>query len=223
MTVLRYVRARSRPARTGATALVAASVVVATLFATPPASAHNVLIGSTPEDGSTITTQPGAIELVFDQPVQDQFAQVAVLDADENGYETSAAKVDNNTVTQEIADLPDGDYTVSFRIVSADGHPVPGTFAFTMAAGRPSDDTQPDDAQPTDAATPDDETATPATPAAAGGSDDGGTNPALIGGIILAAAAVVGVGILIVHRRTRRTAGGLHTAEPPGLGETETR
>jgi hypothetical protein len=104
-------------------------------LATPTAFAHNVLIDSTPGDGDTVETAPTSIELVFDQPVQNKFPQVAVIDADENHYEQGEPEIVGSTVTQALDGLPDGEHTVSYRVLSADGHPVDGTISFLVGAG----------------------------------------------------------------------------------------
>lgn len=117
--------------------LATASVLGLSVLATTPASAHNVLIDTEPAEGETVTTQPGTVELVFDQAVQDQddFNQVVVLNSQEQAFHQGAPQIDHNVVTVDVHDMPDGDYSVSYRIVSADGHPVDGSFDFTMATG----------------------------------------------------------------------------------------
>lgn len=208
---------RSGRARAGFAALVTAAAL--TLMPVSPATAHNVLVGTTPEDGSAVDAQPGIVELVFDDTVQDQFNQVAVLDAEENTYQTGDPAVDENVVTQAVDDLPDGDYTVSYRVVSADGHPVSGTFEFTMAAGGSGTTDGTGDA-PTTEASPSEEAA--ATPAEAGPSDSDDATPAAttdsgggitgttVGGLVIVA-VLAGLGLLTIRNRQRLR----HT---PGFG-----
>lgn len=202
--------------------LAAGAFIVATLFVAPTAAAHNVLVGSTPEDGSTITDQPGTIELVFDQAVQEQFAQVTIFDAEETAYETGEPVATANIVTQEVGDLPDGEYTISFRIVSADGHPVTGTLTFTMAAGESGGDAQTTgEAENADEGCPnwpDCGVQETATPAANAGSDDGGISPVVIVGA--AAALIVVIGTLAVRRRSGRGPGSPDGEESSDVGET---
>lgn len=101
----------------------------------PHASAHNVLIASTPGDGSTVAQAPDAVELVFDQTIQNEFPQVAVVDSDGAEYQDGEPQIVGETATQPIDGLPAGDYTVSYRILSADGHPVDGSITFTVSEG----------------------------------------------------------------------------------------
>lgn len=113
-------------------ALAACATAVAVWLTAPTASAHNVLVDSSPKDGSTVAEAPSTVELVFDQPVQNEFEQVAVLDADETHYEQGEPEVVGSSVSQAISDLPEGDYVVSYRIISADGHPVDGSIEFAV-------------------------------------------------------------------------------------------
>jgi hypothetical protein len=56
--------------------------------------------------------------------------------------ENGAARASGDTVTQPVnGTLPDGTYTVGWRVVSVDGHPVTGTYKFTVKgspAGAPA-------------------------------------------------------------------------------------
>jgi len=101
-----------------------------------PAAAHNVLISSDPADGSTLQTAPTTVRLTFDQPVQNFEPVVTVLGPDGQRYESGTPQVDSNVVTNTIGALPSaGAYSIAYRIVSADGHPVEGQIRFELAPG----------------------------------------------------------------------------------------
>ena len=100
-----------------------------------PAAAHNVLIASDPADGSTLQQSPTVITLTFDQAVQDFQPVVTILGADGQRFETGAPAVDSTVVTQSVTTLTvPGPYTIAYRVVSADGHPVQGELRFELAA-----------------------------------------------------------------------------------------
>nr|WP_246211333.1 copper resistance CopC family protein [Phytoactinopolyspora alkaliphila] len=167
--------------------------------AATPAAAHNVLIDSTPSEGSTIESPPETVELVFDQYVQDEFAQVAVLDAADEAFHGGEPVVEDNVVTQAVNDLPDGDYTISYRVISADGHPVSGTVDFSVAAGsaEAADDASPADPDtPADGAVGDDV----ATTETSDGADEGLTGTVVTGVIVFAVLA----GLALITARNRR-------------------
>ncbi len=175
--------ARSGLALAGAIAVLALSAW--------PANAHDELIGSIPEDGATVAAAPAVVELVFDQPVQREFSQVAVLDDSDGHHEVGDPEIVGGRVRQPVDDLPAGAFRVSYRIVSADGHPVSGTVTFTVAEGA-------DDTPTTAAATPEitsgagsehDHHEADATATAE--EDDAGANP-----LLLTAGGVAAVGVL---------------------------
>ena len=99
-----------------------------------PASAHNVLTSSDPTDGSTLQTAPTTVRLTFDQPVQNFEPVVTVIGPDGARYEAGSPQVDSTVVTAAVNPLPAaGAYTIAYRVVSADGHPVQGEIKFDLA------------------------------------------------------------------------------------------
>jgi copper resistance protein C len=100
-----------------------------------PASAHNSLTSSNPGDEATLDSGPGQVVLTFDQPVQEGegLNSVAVTGPDGKPWQGGPAEVDSNVVTAPVRELgPKGVYTIGYRIVSADGHPVSGELTFTL-------------------------------------------------------------------------------------------
>ncbi len=141
------------------------------LVGVPGAQAHDYLVGSTPDQGSTVTTPPSEVVLEFNTSVGQQFAQVAVVGRDGSTYQSGDPVVDGSTVTQAVEGLPDaGAVTISYRVVSSDGHPIGGTVPFTIAGS--TDATADGQATPTPdtgaLGSPDDEVITPVVWVAAG-------------------------------------------------------
>jgi methionine-rich copper-binding protein CopC len=100
-----------------------------------PASAHNSLISSNPSNEASLDAGPQTVVLTFDQPVQEGegLNSVAVTGPDGTQWQGGPAKVDSNVVSAPVRALgPAGVYTVGYRIVSADGHPVSGKVTFTL-------------------------------------------------------------------------------------------
>lgn len=118
-----------------APAAVAAVVAVMMLLGAGPAQAHNVLIASTPADGATLAKPPSAVTFTFDQPVQNFQPEVVVIDPEGQTHPSQNVTVDGNAVTGSITAAVKGPYTASYRIVSADGHPVTGSIHFTITTG----------------------------------------------------------------------------------------
>ena len=119
--------------------VLAVVLAVAALLvgAATAAQAHNVLVGTSPADGSTVKVVPAAVILTFNEPALAIGTDVIVTGP--GGQEQSGAAVlINNTVTEHLQPgSPAGPYIVIWRVTSADGHPVSGTFSFTATSPSP--------------------------------------------------------------------------------------
>ena len=128
--------ARRRSART--VAVVVATVLAATavtLIATAvPASAHDVLRSTNPADGAVVDRLPDRVVLTFDEPALAIGTEVVVTGPAGPVSDGQPQLVDAE-VRQPVRAGPAGRYTVLWRVTSADGHPVSGTFAFTTQQG----------------------------------------------------------------------------------------
>ena len=112
-------------------ALLAASVLA--ILGALPASAHASLVRSSPESGATLTAAPPEVALTFNEEINPQFATVTVKAGDSTAS-TGDPEVDGTTVYQPLdPEMTAGKYTVAYRVTSADGHPVSGSFDFTYA------------------------------------------------------------------------------------------
>ena len=129
--------ARPRTRTLGASALLLAALGV---LAGPamPAFAHNTVIGETPDADSTVTSQPGTVALETSDALLDAEGATAmdVIGPDGRHYANACPSVDRAVASVPAELGPAGEYTVEWRVVSADGHPITGSFAFTWA---PSD------------------------------------------------------------------------------------
>ena len=100
------------------------------------ASAHASLVSSTPKEGGTVKKPLREVTLRFNEDIQAKFATVAVTDADGEKISAGDPEVHGAVVTQPVRAVREpGKYTVGYRVVSADGHPVSGSYSFTVAAG----------------------------------------------------------------------------------------
>jgi len=103
------------------------------------ADAHATLESTTPERGAALEQAPGEVVLRFSEPVEIAFGAVQVFDgagkqvAEGDAYHPDGA---GTAVAVRLPpDLPEGGYTVTFRVISADSHPVAGGFTFGVGAG----------------------------------------------------------------------------------------
>ena len=99
------------------------------------AQAHDVLEATDPANGSTVRTVPAKIGLTFDHTPIAIGSVVRVEDAAGTDQSDGPVTIVDNHVTQAVKTAaPEGKYTVIWRVVSSDGHPIEGTFTFTADA-----------------------------------------------------------------------------------------
>lgn len=110
-----------------------ATLLVAMAVTAPPASAHARLEASSPKDGSTLTATPPEVMLRFNEPIKSGLNQVSVTSGSTDATD-GKLEVEGNTVYQPLkSTLDKGSYTVTYKVVSADGHPISGSLKFSYA------------------------------------------------------------------------------------------
>lgn len=119
--------------------VVAAAVAVGVLLPAAPAAAHDALVGSTPAAGSTVDRSPASVQLRFDKTVLGGTRGATALIVQGPGesrrhFETTCAAIEDRTVRAAVRLGAPGRYTVVYRVVSADGHPVSASFTFVSRA-----------------------------------------------------------------------------------------
>ena len=113
--------------------ILAGAVLVG--LGTSPAGAHTSLVKSDPADGSSVKTAPGTIRMTFSDVVR--VAQVSASAPDGGVVGVSEPDVDGVDVSADMAPIDQrGEYRVSYRVVSADGHAASGVIRFTTTTGR---------------------------------------------------------------------------------------
>ncbi|NEB12566.1 copper resistance protein CopC/CopD, partial [Streptomyces coelicoflavus] len=117
-----------------------------------PASAHAALASTDPGDGTVLRRAPAHVTLTFSESVGLRDDSFRVLDPGGHRVHTGeAGRADGRADTARVAlpgELGEGTYTVAWRVVSADSHPVSG--AFTFSVGKPSQAAAPVDTGPTE-------------------------------------------------------------------------
>ena len=149
-----------------ALAVTTATVFVLSVTMAPTASAHADLQVSTPGDGESLQIAPEEIRLTFSEELFEELVEISILDADGDLYSTIEVEQTPPPGTDVIfpwpTQAPPGEYSIAYRVVSADGHPVTGTISFSYAATAPEPSTP--EPAPSDS-TPSGESSTPATSA----------------------------------------------------------
>ncbi|WP_395818060.1 copper resistance protein CopC [Curtobacterium flaccumfaciens] len=128
-----------RTARTTAAALAIVAAGLLTLVGVQPASAHSALTSSTPADGAVVTEPLESVDLTFSEaPLAGLDAGLRIQVTDASGVDVATGDVTvSGTTMRRAVDLDRGNYTVLWRYVSPDGHPIEGTLAFEYRAAAP--------------------------------------------------------------------------------------
>ncbi|SDD15177.1 copper resistance CopC/CopD family protein [Auraticoccus monumenti] len=112
----------------------AALTVLVLLSGAPAARAHAGLEGSTPATGTVLPTAPGEVALDFTEPVSPAVEGMRLLRADGRAEVLTATARDDVVTVPLPADLGEGTHLLSWRVVSADSHPVAGVVTFSVGA-----------------------------------------------------------------------------------------
>jgi copper transport protein len=116
-------------------AVLGGSLVVDVLAARP-AAAHATVVETTPADGARLDTAPAEVSVSFTEGVSLGAGYLRVLDADGTRVDTGAAAVRDRVVSVALrSGLPEAGYVVTYRVVSADSHPISGAWSFVIGDG----------------------------------------------------------------------------------------
>jgi copper resistance protein C len=139
----------SRLIRAAAVGLIWAAIAVLATSLAAAAGAHAARVSTDPADHATVGTGPGRVSAVFNEQLQTTFAAMTVVGPDGNLWTLGQPQVQGAVVSVGVRPLgPTGDYTVNYRVTSADGHVVSGSWSFrltTPGAGKPGPTAQPSD------------------------------------------------------------------------------
>ena len=117
------------------TLTIFAGFLLVLFFQVPSADAHSALLEMEPAEDVVAEEPPSTLELRFNEPIDPDLAMVTIYDW--NAKPVFTGYPDGNSeraplLTFSLPDLKQGTYTVKWNIVSADGHPVDGSYAFSV-------------------------------------------------------------------------------------------
>ncbi|WP_017590332.1 copper resistance CopC family protein [Nocardiopsis ganjiahuensis] len=195
------------------TAALIAPFAAALLLAPAPAFAHDVLTGSNPKDEETLDTVPEEVVLTFNNSPMEGGSGSAVVVTGPDGEEHQEGDLtfDGTDVSVGLAPLAEaGEYSIAFRVVSSDGHPIQDTLTFSVtedavAAAAPEEPEE-DPAGAEEEAGENAETVdeSPAAAEEDPAAQESGTSPVMVlAGIVVAVAAIGAVVLVVVRMRNR--------------------
>ncbi|WP_404303229.1 copper resistance CopC/CopD family protein [Paenibacillus sp. DP01] len=126
----------SRPARVACLLLLCLPL----LFLFPHSSwAHAFVVESSPTENQVLDKSPSQVTITFNEDLQSAFMSIKVTDETGKRVDTGKAQLNpEHQSTMEIQLIPgvkNGIYTITWRALSADGHPVNGVIPFQVGSG----------------------------------------------------------------------------------------
>ena len=97
-----------------------------------PAAARSRPETTVPADRSVLAQAPAAITISFDKPMRITLIELTNADGESFSLERTDAMAPVTRFEANLAPLPAGSYTVEWRGLSADGHPMGGRFSFEV-------------------------------------------------------------------------------------------
>jgi copper transport protein len=118
--------------------LAAVLTLGAVLLAAAPASAHSQLTSTEPVGGTALASSPERVVLRFSEAVQIPLGSIRVFASPagkqvETGAAGHADGMDS-AVAVKLPKLEKGTYIVTWRVTSADSHPIHGAFTFIVGS-----------------------------------------------------------------------------------------
>lgn len=109
-----------------------AAALIGALWASG-AWAHATATKTDPDSGALLETPPSEVVVEFNEPVTPVDAATGVVAPDGDRADTGIAQSEDETVlTISVNSGDEGTYLVGYRVVSHDGHPVSGTFTYSV-------------------------------------------------------------------------------------------
>jgi copper resistance protein C len=137
----------SRRAHAAVVALLLVAGAFAPTLTAGAASAHAARVSTDPADHALVSSGPVSVSATFTEDLQTTFAAMTVVGPDGNLWAAGSPQVHGPVVSVGVHPLgPAGTYTVNYRVTSADGHVVSGSWSFRLTAsgtGTPGPAAQP--------------------------------------------------------------------------------
>jgi copper transport protein len=125
--------------RVGAVLVAAALGLLGVILAPPSAaSAHAALVRTSPAQNTTVGAAPSDVVLTFSEAVNPVAGKVHIVGPDGSRAERGDARAYGAEVRIPMnPDSPKGTYLVTYRVISADSHPIGGGYTFNVIAPSP--------------------------------------------------------------------------------------
>jgi methionine-rich copper-binding protein CopC len=115
------------------TALLLSAAALTTTLTAGAANAHAARVSVDPADNAAVSVGPVRVSATFNEDLQTTFAAMTVVGPDGDLWAVGDPQVHGTGVSIGVRPLgPAGSYTVNYRVTSADGHVVAGSWSFRL-------------------------------------------------------------------------------------------
>lgn len=122
-------------------ALLLLSLTVLGAVLASPASAHTDLVSASLSPGSTVRPGASDLTLTFASPLIAEGTQILVQDSSGTNHASAASTLGPQSRVQLESLSTPGTYSVVYRAVAGDGHPIIGSYEFRVAGSAAGDAT----------------------------------------------------------------------------------
>lgn len=108
------------------------TILILVIIAPTSAFAHTGLKSSSPEDKQIVKEEVKEISMVFNTDIEN-LSSFKVKDDQGTEYKIADTNTEKSTMSGTLEQpLKDGSYTIDWKIIGRDGHPIKGTFVFSV-------------------------------------------------------------------------------------------
>jgi methionine-rich copper-binding protein CopC len=110
------------------------ALLMLSLSPVSPASAHTEIDHTTPAANSSVEAGVQNVSVVFTDKILNlaDSTEIVISDAEGQSIEVACIEVKNTSISADAFFPAGGEYTVTWRTVAEDGHPIDGSFSFTV-------------------------------------------------------------------------------------------
>lgn len=116
--------------------ILRAGIFLVSLTAAAGAYAHAHLKQQQPAENAEVSVSPQQLTLAFSEGVEDKFSGVTLTGPNNSAVATGDAKRSPDDITRLVVPvkqtLAEGTYTVTWHVVSVDGHKTKGQYHFSV-------------------------------------------------------------------------------------------
>ena len=104
------------------------------ILVNPSANAHTALVSSNPKSNAMLKSSPKYISITFNEELIEiagkPVSKISLFNSKGKEIKLPKAQIIHKDIVVAVSKLPPSKYKVTYRVISADGHPVSGSYNF---------------------------------------------------------------------------------------------